>query len=280
MKLAEFIYTVILRPKALKSLANAAICKLIPGQLDLDGAIVVLNPRDPVVSGALALGLYEKAEASFFRTVCKPGMTFLDIGANIGYYTALALRVIGSGKIIALEPDPENFGFLQQTVAANRSAFVHCVNKAAGAANGRLTLYTSSANRGDNRLYSNDLCEGQVDVEVCTVDSLLSSLNVESVDLIKIDVQGFEGHVFRGMRDTLLRSRNLILLSEFWPFGLESAGTPPLDVLCELEAAGLLLHELTPQGTLTPIADKTKFIERFPDRHYTNIVGLRTQAVS
>ncbi|MEO5922214.1 MAG: FkbM family methyltransferase [Bryobacteraceae bacterium] len=278
MKPAEFIYTVLLWPKPLKRLANALICRIIPAQLDLDGAIVVLNPRDPVVSGALSLGLYEKSETSFFRSVCKPGMTFLDIGANLGYYTALALRVIGSGSIVALEPDPENFGFLQRTVAADKSALVHCVNKAAGAANGKQTLFTSSSNRGDNRLYSNDLCEGQVEVEACTVDSLLSSLSVESVDLIKIDVQGFEGHVFWGMRDTVRRSANLILLSEFWPYGLESAGTPPLDVLYELEAAGLLF-ELTPQGTLTPIADKAKFIERFPSRHYTNIVRIRTPAV-
>ncbi len=278
MPLAEFIYTVVLRPKPLKKLANAVIRKLIPSQLKVHGSIVVLNPRDPVVSGALTLGVYEKAETSYFRSVCKPGMIFLDIGANLGYYTALALPVVGSGRIIALEPDPENFHFLQKTVAANKPARVDCINKAAAGENGTLTLYTSSSNRGDNRLYSNELCEGEVQVDVCTIDSLLPSLGVDSVDLIKMDVQGFEGHVFRGMRKTLRDSRNLVLLSEFWPFGLESAGTPPLQVLEELEAAGLVLHELTPQGRLTPIGDKVKFIERFPNRHYTNIVGLRQAA--
>lgn len=215
MQIAEFVYTVLLRPKPLRALANAAICQLIPTQKQLQGAVVVLNQRDPVVSGALALGLYEKPETAFFRAARSPGMTFLDIGANIGYFSALALEVLEAGRIIALEPDPENFRFLEATIAANKAKNVICVNKAAADKNGTLTLHTSRSNRGDNRLYSNELSEGSVQVEVCTVDSLLESLGVPSVNFIKIDVQGFEGHVFRGMQETLRNSPNLTLLSEY-----------------------------------------------------------------
>jgi len=202
-------------------------------------------------------------------------MTFLDIGANIGYFSALALEVLEGGRIIALEPDPENFRFLKQTIAANRARNVICVNKAAADRNGMLTLHTNSSNRGDNRLYSNDLAEGSVQVEVCTIDSLLESLDISSIEFIKIDVQGFEGHVFKGMKRTLQQSVNLTLLSEFWPFGLRSAGSDPEEVLNELEAAGLTLHELNSRGTLRLIENKQEFIGRFPGRRYTNIVGLR-----
>ena len=276
MQLTEFVYTVLLRPKPLRALANAVIRSLIPSQLNLNGSVVVLNQRDPVVSGALALGVYEKAETAFFRKARHPNMTFLDIGANIGYFSALALEVLQNGRIIALEPDPENFRFLQRTIAANPARNVICVNKAAADRNGMLTLHTSASNRGDNRLYSNDLSEGSVQVEICTIDSLLQSLDVPPIiDFIKIDVQGFEGHVFKGMQDTLRRSPNLTLLSEFWPFGLRSAGSNPEDVLNELEAAGLTLHELTSHGALNPLGSKKELIERFPGRRYTNIVGLR-----
>lgn len=276
MQPAEFVYTVLLRPKPLRALANAVICSLIPPQLNLNGAVVVLNKRDPVVSGALALGVYEKAETAFFRKARRPDMMFLDIGANIGYFSALALEVLADGCIVALEPDPENFRFLQRTIAANPARNVICVNKAAADRNGMLTLHTSASNRGDNRLYSNALSEGSVQVEVCTIDSLLESLNVPSaIDFIKIDVQGFEGHVFKGMQHTLRQAPNLTLLSEFWPFGLRSAGSNPEDVLNELEAAGLTLYELTSHGTLNPLGNKMDFIERFPGRRYTNIVGLR-----
>ena len=153
---------------------------------------------------------------------------------------------------------------------------VICVNKAAADRNGMLTLHTSASNRGDNRLYSNDLSESSVQVEICTIDSLLQSLEGSPiVDFVKIDVQGFEGHVFQGMQRTLRQSPNLTLLSEFWPFGLRSAGSNPEDVLHKLEATGLTLHELTSHGTLNPLGNKKDFIDRFPGRCYTNIVGLR-----
>jgi len=104
---------------------------------------------------------------------------------------------------------------------------------------------------------------------------LLGSAGVESVDLVKIDVQGFEGHVLKGMTRTIQRSNNLILLTEFWPFGLHRAGTSPMDVLMELERAGLRLHELTEKGRLEPLTDKERFIERHGGRKYANIVAMR-----
>lgn len=279
MNIPEFIYTVVLRPKPLKILANAVIRRIIPSCLNSNGAVVVLNPNDPVVSGALTLGVYEKPETKFFSVVCRPGMTFLDIGANVGYYTALAIARIGKdGRIIALEPDQENFGFLQQTVAANGAQNTTCVQKAAAAENGSLTLYVSTSNRGDNRLYSNEFAGSTSQVEVCTIDALLAQMDIASVDLVKIDVQGFEGHVLRGMKETIRHSSNLILLMEFWPFGLRSAGTSPQELLIEMEQAGLKLLELTQRGNVVPLGDKNDIINRHPGRRYTNIVAYRGEA--
>jgi len=275
MSLAEFLYTVVLRPKPLKAMANVVIRWCIPARIERHGATVILNQKDAVVSGAITFGVYEPAETAFFCSVCKPGMTFLDIGANIGYYAALASGRIGpQGKLIALEPDPENFRYLQQNVAVNGGPQAVCVQKAAAAEKGVLRLHVNRENRGDNRLYANDLCDSSFEVEVTTIDALLEGLGIERVDLVKIDVQGFEGHVFQGMKRTLLRSEELILLTEFWPFGLRSAGTSPESVLAELEQAGLRLHELTVKGRLEPLADKQAFIERHSGRKYANIVAL------
>src|SRR5580704_1223481 len=105
MTVAEFLYTVALRPKPLKAIANAVIRRCIPRQVTRHGAVIVLNPNDPVVSGALTFGVYEKPETAFLLSVLRPGMTFLDVGANLGYYTALAIARVGKqGKIVALEP--------------------------------------------------------------------------------------------------------------------------------------------------------------------------------
>ena len=280
MSVAEFLYTVILRPKPLKAMANAVIRRCIPERLTVHGAVIILNPKDPVVSGALTFGVYEKPETKFLLSVFRPGMTFLDVGANLGYYTALAIAHIGKeGKIIALEPDNENFSYLQRTIRANNAENVICIQKAAADRAGKLTLYVSSENRGDNRLYSNNLSDGSYEVDVSTVDALLGENGVSQVDLVKIDVQGFERQVFQGMKETIGRSAKLIMLMEFWPFGLESAGTNTLEFLKELEAAGLTLFELTVQGQLKVVADKEQFISRYPGRRYANIIAVRGNAL-
>ncbi|HLJ16166.1 MAG TPA: FkbM family methyltransferase [Bryobacteraceae bacterium] len=276
MSIAEFVYTTVLRPRPLKAMANALIRQCIPDRLERNGAVTILNPRDPVISGALTFGVYEKAETAFFCSVCQPGMIFLDIGANVGYYTALASGRIGKqGKIIALEPDRENFQYLKRTVAANGAEHAVCIRKAAADRNGSTRLYISANNRGDHRLYANDLSGSSYEVEISTIDEILKEQGLDSVDLVKIDVQGYEGHVLRGMRETIRRSNRLILLTEFWPFGLRSAGTAPEDVLTELTESGMRLYELTGKGRLVGLADPKGFIERHRGRRYANIVGVK-----
>ena len=235
----------------------------------------MLNPSDPVVSGALTFGVYEKAETKFFCKVCKPGMTFVDIGANVGYYTALAMARVGGGSIIAIEPDVDSFHYLEQTVSANGSRNTVCVRKAVAAENGTMRLYVSTMNRADNRLYPNELASDSFEVEARTVDCLLADCGVDVADLIKIDVQGFEGHVLRGMRETIRRSTDLTILIEFWPHGLKSAGTIPIEALAEWEDLGLRLFELTRTGALAPLTDKQGFVNRLVGKRYTNIVGFR-----
>jgi FkbM family methyltransferase len=279
MTSAEFVYTVLLRPKALKRLANKIIRMILPAELKRHGATIVLNPHDPVISGALTFGVYEKSETEFFCALCRPGMTFLDIGANVGYYTALAIGRVGeAGKIIALEPDKENFQYLQRTVAANRGSNVTCIQKAAADRNGFLTLYVSSENRGDNRLYANELSDGSYSVEVSTIDSILDDQGVSSVDLIKMDVQGFEGQVLRGMRETIRRSQGLIMLTEFWPYGLTRAGSQPSEVLRDLESAGMALYELHSSGKVEKIDDHAAFISRYDGRKYASLLGVAEAA--
>jgi FkbM family methyltransferase len=272
----EFIYTVVLRPPLLKKLANGVIRLIVPRTLSRHGAIIALNPNDPVISGALTLGVYERSETRFFLRVCKPGMTFLDIGANVGYYTALALSAMQkSGKIVALEPDPENFKYLRATVAANDGRIAVCIQKAASDHAGRMTLYTSSDNRGDNRLYANELCQGSCEVEVERVDSILKAIEIEAVDLIKMDVQGYEAHVLGGMKDVIRNSTKMVLLSEFWPDGLRRAGSDPARYLLDLQSLGLNIFELTDESEIVPVTNPDELIGRFAGRRYTNVVGLK-----
>jgi len=249
---------------------------LSPATVEVGGATVVLNPRDPVISGALSLGVYERAETKVFQRLCAPGAVFLDVGANVGYYTALAGKALGPhGRVIALEPDPESFFYLEKTVAANAGAPVQCFRKAAGEQAGEATLYTSADNRGDNRLYANELANGECKIEVVAVDELLEQLGIAELNLVKIDVQGYEGKVFAGMQRTLARSPQLSMMFEFWPEGLARAGSNAARLLANLTELGFTLQEITPQGELAPLHDQAALIERLKGRRYTNLVASK-----
>lgn len=163
MNIPEFIYTVLLKPTPLRAVANAVIRALLPAQLNYRGLRLALNPHDPVVSGALTFGLYETGEVRFFERILRPGLTVVDVGANIGLYTALAARAVGpAGRVIALEPEPETFGFLMQTIAANAFTNVEPHQLAASAAPGAARLFRNPDNRGDSRLYDDPLLKDSV----------------------------------------------------------------------------------------------------------------------
>ena len=274
--LAEFVYCYLLRPWPLRQLTNWTIRKLLPKQLQIGEATIVLNPNDPVVSGALNFGVYEKAETQFFQTACHSGMTFLDVGANIGYYTAIAARAVGpNGKVIALEPDPESYKYLKETIAANAVGNVQAFPFAASDTPATLPLYISHDNRGDNRLYQPDADWPKIEVEARPIDALLAENDIETLDLIKIDVQGYEPKVIAGLCETITRSPKLTLLTEFWPKGIHDAGGDPKEFLKILRELDLTLHELKANGELTELKDDDDLIARHTGRRYTNLVGRK-----
>ncbi|MFQ6026496.1 MAG: FkbM family methyltransferase [Dehalococcoidia bacterium] len=275
----EFVYTVLLRPWPLRRLTNFVIQKSLPNSVSYGPAVVMLNPSDPVVSGALAFRVYENAERHILYAHCRPGMTFVDIGANIGYYTALATHAVGAeGQVLALEPDPESFQYLRQTVAANNTQNVRCFQLAATDAPGPRRLYLSKDNRGDNRIYEPEPGWESLEIQTVTVDGLLAELEIASVDFIKIDVQGAEGSVIAGMKDTLRNSDGLVVMTEFWPKGLAQCGTDPMDFLNQLEELGLTLYELVKGSTeLVRVQDKSDLISRYSGRKYGTVLALRPE---
>lgn len=198
MSIAEFTYTVLLKPAPLRCVANAIIRAIIPKTLVVRGAKISLNPRDPVVSGALAIGVYEKDEIEFFCTYFRSGMTFVDVGANSGLYTALALSK-NSKVVLAVEPHPESREFLEQTIEFNSNdknkAFIS--SYAAFDKKTSAILYENPDNKGDNRIYANPLCSMQEKIETNTLESICNECNINSIDFLKIDTQGAELRVIK-----------------------------------------------------------------------------------
>jgi FkbM family methyltransferase len=252
---------------------------MLPRTRRVNGAVIHLNPDDPVVSGALTLGVYESEEIAFFERIIEPDMVFVDVGANVGLYTALGLkRMRAPGKIVCFEPDPASASFLKRTIAANQvhgqSPEISFHPIALSDSQGELTLHRNPENKGDNRIYSDPLCTEAFRVESDTLDHVMEKEAVGEINLIKIDVQGAEAKVVAGARGVLLKSADCVMLTEFWPYGLARSGSSPGGYLAALRDLGLAIYALD-GDRLRPVADHQALIESCPGRAYRNLVCVK-----
>ena len=140
-------------------------------------------------------------------------MRVLDIGANVGYYTALlADRVGPAGHVTAFEPEPGNHAVLRRTIAVNGFPNVEAVQGAVSQSSGESFLFLSELNQGDHRLYAT-AGRRRIAVPILAIDSFLPPETL--IDFVKMDIQGSEGLALRGMLQTLRRSPNIQILTEF-----------------------------------------------------------------
>jgi len=273
MDLSEFLYAVVLKPRPLRAAANFLLRRIVRPMCSVGGARIALDREDPVVSGALTLGVYERPEIAFFLEHFRPGDRFIDIGANVGLYTGLALHR-GAASVLAVEPHPRAFACLEKTVAANPSrADVSLENVAAGGRAETATLHCNPENHGDNRLYGDPLLGNTIPCAIETLDTLCRKHNLAACDFLKIDVQGFEMHVLEGAAGLLAASKDCVLMTEFWPYGLTRAGSDPGAYLSVLEKSGFRLLLLS-GGRLREF-DPAGLSRQTTGRQYRSIIGFR-----
>lgn len=202
--------------------------------------------RAPSLDRLLALGLHRlgrmgKSERALLHRLVRPGMTVLDVGANQGVFTVLLSRLAGpTGHVHAFEPDPVLFAALTENCRHNGCVNVTLHHVALGAAtDDSAQLHRSLFNSGDNRLSgppAGAAAGTGVPVRVARLADVLPAGT--TVDFAKVDVQGWEMEVFRGMEEMLAAGRPRQLLFEYWPEGLRRAGTKPVELLRYLEARG------------------------------------------
>jgi FkbM family methyltransferase len=180
-------------------------------------------------------GVWEKELGDVLRQVLAPGMTAVDVGANIGYTALLMAQCVGpQGSVVAVEPEPRNAELLRRNAARSQGAAIQVIEAAAWSEPTTLQLALSATNAGDHRVGSQIAQERVlVDVPAVTLDDVLP----DHVDVLLLDTQASEHIALRGARHLIERSRPLIFL-EFWPAGLREAGGDPEAVLAEYRALG------------------------------------------
>jgi FkbM family methyltransferase len=215
-----------------------------PVLVGLDGFRLYVRLDDWAIGARIAVKRAHEAHVTRVMTGwLKPGQTVIDVGANIGYYTLLAASRVGpSGRVLAFEPSAANCALLKASLRANGFTNVSVYNQAAADANGRLAFDMDDSNGGVSRALS----PGRTLVEAVALDQCLAA--EPRVDLIKLDVEGAEGLVLRGMRQ-LVRRHRPVLFTEFSPAGLAAiSGLSGEAYLGELRGLGYELFALPVVG--------------------------------
>ena len=184
----------------------------------------------------------DRAERNLLRRVLFPGAVVVDAGANIGIYSSFLSRCVGpTGQVHSFEPAPENFKRL--CAAMRHSPNVRANAAAVGERSGKSQLYVSENLNVDHRAYA-PVAESRlaIDIEMIALDDYFKPGT--TVDLIKLDLQGYELHALHGAKRVLSENSEVKLLLEFWPHGLESAGLHWRELVQLLRGLGMRVLQL------------------------------------
>ncbi len=153
------------------------------------------------------VGTYESEKAQLLVRHVKPGGTFYDVGANVGFYTLLASRLIGpAGRVIAFEPSPRNLVFLRRHLRLNNAENVEVLDLAISDSDG-VTQFSVDGDPKKSQIAPG----GDITVQTTTLDRLMGELPLP--DLIEMDIEGAEYAALLGAEQLLRKSNPVIFLS-------------------------------------------------------------------
>jgi FkbM family methyltransferase len=160
---------------------------------------------------------YEEGEWKFIQKILRPGMTFIDIGANQGFYTILGARSVMPGGIVyAFEPAPPEARKLRANLRLNGAKQVVVEERALGAAVGNADFYLCHGHQGSwssLRVPAADVTArvSRIEVGLTTLDTYLADKDVSESSVMKIDVEGGELAVLQGSQGVLQQRRPIVL---------------------------------------------------------------------
>jgi FkbM family methyltransferase len=241
------------------------------------GAKMLVDTRDAAIAPWLVLdSLWEAHVTGWLQQTLRPGQVFVDVGANVGYFTLLGGQIVGPhGRVVAVEAHPRLADLLRRNVIMNGIyGHVQTWHRAAWSSATDIKLHvrrnfagnSSIGSIGDEALDRLGDTEEVVEVQAVPVDDLLEGL--PPVDVLKVDVEGAELHVFTGLARTLQASPGITVMFEWAPAQIESVGDETGALLDLLEGHGM--HFRLIEDGLSPIGRS-----QLLDLQYGNVVATR-----
>lgn len=195
----------------------------------------------------------DKNKIEKLRGLIKPGMTILDIGANIGFYATLFSELTGKkGKVYAFEPEEVNYKRLLKLTSQHKNIITE--KAAVGEKTETIKLFHSKDLNVDHQTYDAGENRSYSEINCIAIDDYFKK--DEKVDFIKIDIQGYDYFAVKGMRKTITRSEKIYILGEFWPYGLNKAGVNYNDYIALLKDLGFNVRFFCPEEDVSNFENK------------------------
>lgn len=213
---------------------------------------------------------YEKDTTRLFERIIKPGMTVVDVGAHIGYFTRLFAKYTGpTGRVYAFEPDPTNFAFLKKNTKHLNN--VNIFQLALADRSGMIDFFHSELKSGCHSTIPSPLRQTKLSVPVCTLDELVKKEKINRVDIIKMDIEGGEMAAYRGMSEIAFTNPDLQIIMEFNPECFVEAHIKSVAFLEQLMKDGFKIFVIRP-GVLEEIHEGKKEEEIIRGQSFVNIL--------
>jgi len=227
-----------------------------------NGCPLILIPNDKGISEELLLfRTHEPLSTKALKKELHENMTCLDIGANIGYYATIESQSVGKlGHVIAIEPSPINFSFLKRNMKLQKNSNYELYNFAMGNIEGEINFLISEKSNLSRVVQEGenipDGCE-LIKIPLKTVDNLIEEMNVEKIDLIRMDVEGYELQILEGSKNSIKKFKPMIQIE----LHTEILGPKDLKkILKDLQNFGYQIKSYTPREIDFPFLGTEKDI--------------------
>jgi FkbM family methyltransferase len=212
------------------------------------------------------LGTWDERGIKFLKNNLKKADVFFDIGANIGAYSLVASKIVGTdGQVHSFEPVSEVFERFQYNIKLNGLINITANRNAVYQSSEVLDLFVSSKeNAGMSSIFHHDTESGIIEkVQAITIDGYVEKMNIQRIDMIKIDIEGAELFALKGMKNTLSRFRPVIIM-EFSEEVMKNSSVEAKDVLDLLKSLNYMMKRIYKCGNTGNIteskSDYTNFV--------------------
>lgn len=240
----------------------------------IQGNKMVLDKNDSLCLSIK--GIYEPFGTETVKKLIKEGDTVLDLGANIGYYALIFAKLVGeTGKVFAFEPEPTNFDLLKKNVELNGYKNVVLIQKAVLNKKGKVKFYIRDDNKIGSSIYNREDSDKCITVESISLDEYFKDYSGK-IDFIKVDVEGAEKYVLKGMHNLLNKNKTINIFTEFYPAGFEKCKTEPKEYLNALIKHNFKLYNIDEETKkLEPVNES--ILERYTAKkeNHTNLLCIK-----